>query len=298
MPRRCDIWRVGIVRAPIAAIAARGAIDPTAVAWLPEEPSFRFLADPFGLWRDDRLHLFAEAYDYRTRHGVIDHIALDADLRPIARETVLRAPWHLSYPYVFEHGGATWMLPEAHKSGRLTLYQARDFPRGWEARHAINLDVVPIDATPAYHEGRWWLFYTGGPDRTARMGALHCAWADRLDGPWHPHPGNPIRQDISGARPGGTPFILDGSLALPVQDCHHTYGGAIRILHFPQLDPDRVETVLGPAMPVPGGIGYDEGCHTLAGCGPVSLIDVKRVDRSGRGWLIDLQRAIAKPVRP
>ncbi len=63
MPRRCDIWRVGVVRTPIAALAARGAIDPAAVSWLPEQPSFRFLADPFGLWRGDRLHLFAEAYD-------------------------------------------------------------------------------------------------------------------------------------------------------------------------------------------------------------------------------------------
>ncbi|WP_420139003.1 glucosamine inositolphosphorylceramide transferase family protein [Sphingomonas sp.] len=298
MPRRCDIWRVGIALAPIEAIAARGSVDPAAISWLPEEPSFRFLADPFGLWRDGALHLFAEAYDYRTRHGVIDHIALNADLRPIARETVLRAPWHLSYPYVFEHEGAIWMLPEAHKSGRLTLYRAHDFPRGWQPHVVIELDVVPIDATPVRHEGRWWLFYTGGPDRAARMGALHCAWADRLDGPWHPHPANPIRRDIGGGRPGGTPFLLDGALALPVQDCRRTYGGGIRILRFPRLDPDGVESLVGPAMPVPRGIGYDEGFHTLAGCGPISLIDVKRVDRSGRGWLIDLRRAIARRATP
>src|SRR4051812_16013470 len=146
MPRRCDIWRVGIARTPIATIAARGGIDPGAIAWLPEEAPFRFLADPFGMWRDDRLHLFAEAYDYRTRHGVIDVVTLDTDLRPIGRETVLRAPWHLSYPFVFEAEGATWMLPEAHKSGALTLYRAADFPRGWEVVTQIALDVVPIDA--------------------------------------------------------------------------------------------------------------------------------------------------------
>ena len=39
-----------------------------------------------------------------------------------------------------------------------------------------HAQVVPIDATPAYHEGRWWLFYTGGPDRTARMAAIGDQW--------------------------------------------------------------------------------------------------------------------------
>jgi hypothetical protein len=297
MPRRCDIWRVGIVRASIQEIAAQGAVDPASVHWLPEEKSFEFVADPFGLWRDGRLFLFAEAYDYRTRHGVIDCITLDADLREVDRETVLRAPWHLSYPFIFEADGATWMLPEAHKSGALTLYRAADFPRGWQAVTQIALDVVPIDATPVHHDGRWWLFYSGGADRASRMGALHCAWADRLDGPWHPHPDNPVRRDMSGARPGGTPFVIDGTLALPVQDCSRTYGGAIRILRFTRLAPDSVETQLGPAMPVPGGSRYSDGFHTLAGCGRVSLIDVKRVDRSGRGWLIDLGRLAGRGSR-
>jgi hypothetical protein len=294
MPRRCDIWRVGIARTPIETIAAAGSIDPAAIAWLAEEPPFHFIADPFGLWRGDRLHLFVEAYDYRTRHGAIDHISLDADLRMIDRETVLRKPWHLSYPYVFEGDGATWMLPEAHKSGALTLYRAADFPRRWEAAAGIVLDVVPIDATPVHYDGRWWLFYSGGPDRAARMGALHCAWADRLEGPWHCHPCNPVRRDMAGARPGGTPLVVDGMLALPVQDCSRTYGGAIRILRFPRLSPDRIETDLGPAISLSPGNAYTDGFHTLARCGPVTLIDAKRIDRSGRGWLIDLRRALGR----
>ncbi len=298
MPRRCDIWRVGVVRAPIAEIAARGTIDPASVIWLPEQPSFRFLADPFGLWCDGQLHLFAEAYDYRTRHGVIDRLALDGDLRVVERETVLREPWHLSYPYVFEADGATWMLPEAHRSGALTLYRAADFPRCWEPVARIALDVVPIDATPLHHEGRWWLFYSGGPDRAARMGALYCAWADRPEGPWHPHSANPVRRDMAGGRPGGTPYVADGLVSLPVQDCSRTYGGAIRILRFTRLSPDGIETELGAPIAPPLAGAYRDGLHTLAACGPVTLIDAKRIDRSGRGWLIDLRRALDRRRAP
>ena len=293
MPRRCDIWRVGIVRATIAEIATAG-LDAHVVHWLAEEPNFRFLADPFGLWRGHHLHLFAEYYDYRSRHGVIDRLTFNADLTLQDRATVLREPWHLSYPYVFEADGETWMLPEAHRSGALTLYRAIDFPDRWEPSGRIILDVPPIDATPLWHGGRWWLFYSGGPDRKARMGALHIASAERLKGPWHPHPRNPIRCDMQGGRPGGTPFLDGDRICLPVQDCSRTYGGAVRILRFSSLTPDRVEADLGPPIRPPVRTPYREGLHTLSGCGPVTLIDAKKIDRSGRGWLIDVARTLRR----
>jgi hypothetical protein len=127
------------------------------------------------------------------------------------------------------------------------------------------------------------------------MGALHAAWAERLEGPWHPLRANPIRQDMAGGRPGGTPFVADGHLCLPVQDCSRTYGGAIRILRFNRLSPEGAETELGSPIGAPGNTAYREGMHTLAGCGPVTLIDAKKIDRSGRGWLIDLRRRLLPP---
>lgn len=293
MPRRCDIWRVGIANAPIETIARRGLADDVAVHWLETGRPFTFDADPFGLWRDGALHLFVERYDYRDRHGVIDHLRLDADFRPIARETVLREPWHLSYPFVFEGEGGLWMLPEAHRSGLLTLYRAEDFPRGWRPVTRLALDGPAVDATPFRHDGCWWLFYSRAGSRAERMGSLHVASADRLAGPWRLHPGNPVRQDVGGARPGGTPFLINGEPVLPVQDCRDTYGGAIRLLHFPLLTPDRIETRLGARIaPTAACAPFTEGLHTLCGCGPVTLLDVKRVDRSGRGWLIDLARRL------
>jgi hypothetical protein len=127
------------------------------------------------------------------------------------------------------------------------------------------------------------------------MGALHAAWAERLEGPWHPLAPNPIRQDMAGGRPGGTPFTAEGQLCLPVQDCTRTYGGAIRILRFNRLSPDGADTELGPPIAAPVNTAYRKGMHTLAGCGPVTLIDAKKIDRSGRGWLIDLRRRLLPP---
>jgi hypothetical protein len=276
-----DIWRVGVAQAPIAQIAAAAALPEDGVRWLLEGPPLTFIADPFGLWREGRLHLFVEAYDYRTRHGVIDVIELGPDLEPVRRATVLREPWHLSYPQVFEHEGEVWMCPEAHRSGALTLYRAAEFPLRWAPVVRLELDTPAIDATPFFHDGLWWLAYSPTGPQSWKQGRLHLAFAERLTGPWRTHPGNPVRIDRASSRPGGVVFRDGDRLVLPVQDCTRTYGGAIRLLAIAALTPDRFEAdSAGPIAPPRSAGRYRDGLHTLSACGPVTLVDVKRIDRS------------------
>ncbi|HLY87470.1 MAG TPA: formyl transferase, partial [Acetobacteraceae bacterium] len=127
------------------------------------------------------------------------------------------------------------------------------------------------------------------------VGTLHIAFAERLQGPWRPHPGNPVRRDRASTRPGGTPQVIDGRVMLPVQDCSHTYGGAIRPLFFDRLDPTRVETEAGSLIAIPADFApYVEGMHTLAAAGDVTLIDVKRTELSAHGLSIELMREVRK----
>jgi hypothetical protein len=297
-PRATDIWRVGIVAAEADVLIARGRLDEAPIHWLPERHSFAYDADPFGLWRDGILHLFVEAFDYRTRHGLIDMLRLDRERRLLDRSTVLAEPWHLSYPQVFEAEGEVWLLPEAHRSGVLTLYRAANFPSRWEAAAQIALDPVPVDATAFHHDGRWWLAYAGGVTKWMRQGSLHLASADRLAGPWRAHPMNPVRIDRAGSRPGGSVVVVDGCPTLPVQDCSRTYGGGLRPLRFVTLTADSVETELGDLLVPPSSTdSYREGFHTLSACGPVTLIDAKRIDRSWGGRTIDLQRLLGFDCR-
>lgn len=276
-----DIWRVGLVEAPIAEVARRGFPADAPVRWLAEEGRLKFLADPFGLWRDGRLHLFVESYDYRTRHGVIEVIELGADFSPTRRAVVLREPWHLSYPQVFEAESEIWMLPEAYRSGAVTLYRAAAFPDVWEPVVRLELDTPAIDATPFRHDGLWWLAYSPtGPQRW-KQGRLHFAFAERLTGPWRLHAGNPVRDDLASSRPGGTAWIEDGLPVLPMQDCTQTYGGGVRQLKILTLTADRFEAEASAPLDFPLGAGpYSQGLHTLSACGPVTLFDVKRIDRS------------------
>ncbi|WP_174273973.1 glucosamine inositolphosphorylceramide transferase family protein [Sphingomonas bacterium] len=291
MGLRKDIWRPAIVRAPLSEILERGGIEGLPFVWLPESKPFCFLADPFGLWRDELLHVFVETYDYRVRVGAIEVLRYDADLVLIDREIVLSEPWHLSYPFVFEADGETWMLPEAHRSGKLTLYRADPFPHRWIAEAVIELDHVAVDATPIFFEGRWWLFHASADNEPDKTGALFAAFADRLTGPWTPHPANPIRRDIASTRPGGTPIVRDGRVILPVQDCARTYGGAIRPLRIERLDTAHFTADAGAAIVPPEAMApYLEGLHTLAAAGDVTLVDVKRRVLSPHGLAIEVRR--------
>lgn len=292
-----DMWRVGLVRAPMADLLVPGALAEHAVTWIPDPGPLTFLADPIGVWRGGRLHVFVEIYDYRDRIGAIEVLTFDAELNLLSRELALKEPWHLSYPVILEEDGETYMLPEAHKSGRLTLYRAVDFPTKWEAVQTIVLDHVAIDATPVFHDGLWWLFYTPATTKTAKVSALHVAHAEKITGPWTPHAGNPVRLDPSSSRPGGTPIVVNGAIVLPMQDCRTTYGGAIRALRVTTLTPDRFEARADAPILPPASFGrLTDGFHTLSAAGPVTLIDAKRFVVSPRSLALDVRRAWKKRV--
>ncbi|WP_255326504.1 formyl transferase [Sphingobium sp. EM0848] len=282
-----------MARYPIGDIVAAGGIGPD-IQWLGEEPEFTFLADPFG-WRDDagRLHVFAEQYDYRTRHGIIEALMFDEAMQLVERCPCLIEDWHLSYPQVFSGEGAMWMLPEAHRSGGLTLYRDHGGLRDWRPECRIELDCVPVDASILWHEGRWWLFYSPADSKLSKQAHLHVAWAESLCGPYRPHPGNPVRVDRASARPGGAPVVIGDRIMLPVQDCCTTYGGAIRPLWIDRLDEGNFATVAGEPLALPVSAGaYRAGMHTLAACGDITLFDVKRVDTSLRGLGVDIRRML------
>lgn len=185
------------------------------------------------------------------------------------------------------------MAPEAHRSGAFTLYRATRFPDAWEPAGRFELDTPAIDPTIFRHEGLWWMAYAPAGRQEEKQGRLHLAWAERLAGPWTPHPGNPVRIDRTSSRPGGTPFLLDGVLTLPVQDCRRTYGGAVRLLRIHALTPDRFAAEAGPPITAPAAAApFVDGLHTLSSCGPLTLLDVKRIDRSPAGLAIDVARRL------
>ena len=299
---RTDFWAVGIVPAPIGEIdAQRLAALRDRIVWLPPAGAWRYYADPFALMRGDALHVFVESFDYRTKHAVIERHELSLpDLRWRSRRVVLARPFHLSYPNVFQHIGRTYMLPESARANEIALYRATgDGLDDWQRDTVLLAGVPGADASVIEHRGRWWMFYAIVGPGARDQRELHVAHAPSLTGPWQPFAGNPVRVDRSGARPAGQPFHdAAGQVVLPVQDSSAGYGSALRLLRFDELSLDRVRCVATPIR-LTGELVSDDhvqGLHTLSACGPFTLIDVKRIDRSrARQWL-DLRRRARRLV--
>ncbi|OJU68999.1 MAG: hypothetical protein BGO05_23445 [Rhizobiales bacterium 63-7] len=265
-------WRIGW-RITDAADDVWNRRDLAGVTWnVLRDPVDHFYADPFPFIRDGRRHIFFEALDHRTQKGIIACSVFGADGKPGPAVPIIEEPWHMSYPFVFEAEGATWMIPESSLSSEITLYRATDFPLRWE-RHATLVDnVEAADATIVSHGGKLWMFAVTRQDIGGYSDTLAIWMADRLTGPWRPHGGNPVLIHDRLARPAGHMLHRDGALLRPVQDCRNGYGAGLGLARITRLDEEHFEQVVETWLkPGPGWPGRK--LHTLNRFGDLEVID-------------------------
>jgi hypothetical protein len=239
--------------------------DLAACTPLPVDPEV-FYADPFVAEREGRTFLFAEACPYATGKGVIVCAELGADGKAGPWRRILERPWHLSYPYVFEQGGETYLAPEGSTHGGVELYRATAFPYEWTFERRLLPDWPLVDATIFEHESRLWLFAGAATQGGSDWDELYAWHAPILEGPWTPHRLNPIKSDCRSARPGGRPLRVGGRLLRPAQICAREYGEALAWLEIRTLTPDAFEEVdlaswraLGSGLSGPHNVDFNAG---------------------------------------
>ena len=260
-----DDWHLGLVDAPIERFLSP---DPPEIAWVPGRPG-HFAADPFGVERDGVLHVLYEDFDQRLGRGSIHHLRIERDGTPSETSVVLDTGLHASYPFLVEDQGTVFMLPEIAASGSLVLYEATAFPFEWRPVATLLPDIPALDASVVRFEDRWWLFACR-LDRGINHD-LFLWHAPDLLGPWTPHASNPVKTDARSARPGGTPFVMDGVLYRPSQDDSRVYGGRLVINRVTELSTTRFREEA--ARVVRPNAVYPDGLHTLSAVGARTLVD-------------------------
>lgn len=282
-------WNVGFAPGDARTIVAG---EPLAVRWLPRPRPLSFLADPFVVERDGRRVLFAEDYAYDRDRGVLDALELDAAGNVTARHRVLDLPTHLSYPYPLEIDGVLYLVPENCAANEVALYRCVEFPARWEREAAIFPDFDGVDTTLFAHGGRWWAFCTRYAHGS--MQSLYAFYGDSPRGPWSPHALNPIVVDVASARPAGAPFVVDGVLYRPAQDCSATYGGAVVVARVDALSPHAYRETIVRRIDGADFHPYCDGVHTLTFAPGTIVLDGKRVYHDVRKFAWALQKASVK----
>jgi hypothetical protein len=240
------------------------------------DPGHRFYADPFPVNWQGRTFVFFEDLDHRVGKGTISAVEFDGTGPKGPVIHVLEEPWHLSYPFLIEHDGELWMIPESSEHRDVAVYRCIDFPGKWE-RHTTLLSGVELgDATIVRHNGLHYLFGATRDGAGGYSDTLSIFHAEHLFGPWLPHARNPIMVDRSSARPAGHFVTINGQLWRPVQDCSNGYGAALGLAEITELSPtsfrQTVRHTLRPGRQWPG-----RKLHTLNRCGRLEVIDGSRI---------------------
>ena len=241
------------------------------------QPNGEFRADPFLFRKGGESWVFFEAWNGNGHAGKICVGRLDgSSIRDVIG--IELGDVHLSYPYVFDAGGETFMIPETHERNRVEIWRCTDFPGKWTL-HATALEgTSPADTTLIEWNKQWWML------TNLCSGNIldHCMELHvfRVDGPdlqhVEPHPMNPVVLDTTSARNAGRPFVRDGRLIRPAQiTSHGLYGYGLKFMEITELSMDayserevrRIE---------PDRAQATTGCHHIDSCDDLFIMDVRR----------------------
>ncbi len=236
-------------------------------------PRRDYWADPCAVTREDRRYIFVEEYADSRNIGVIACLELLPDGRVARLGMVLDEPHHLSYPLIFEWEGQCFMTVESGNAGRVSLYQARNFPMEWQRVADLLEGRRCVDPTLHFHAGHWYLFANVSESGGGTSDELFLFVAKELTGPYLPHPCNPIVTDVRCARPAGHLFAHAGRLIRPAQACAPHYGAAIVFNEVTELTPTRFDERALSRMDPAWNAALD-GCHTYSRSQNLEVIDV------------------------
>ena len=157
---------------------------------------------------------------------------------------MLQTSYHLSFPFVFEHDGDIFMIPEAQENKRLEVWRATDFPMQWELFSTAFEGRGVADSCVFEYEGQWWL--TTNLSQTTRKDYCNELHVFMVNGPdlqsITPHPNNPVVIDSRCARNGGRPFVQDGKLIRPAQNnSYGMYGYGLKLMQVTRLTDTEYE---------------------------------------------------------
>lgn len=291
------LWSISIYRGstPLDLRPSPGATYPVLTRDCVSDAPALFVADPFMIVCEGMWYMFFEVMNGATKRGEIG-VATSADaLHWKYEQIVLREPFHLSYPFVFEWNRSHYLVPESHKASAVRLYKARQFPLEW---HCVGnlLQGEPFADTSLFHyNDLWWLFSEVSPRRA--HDTLRLYYSQDLTGPWTEHPRSPVMQNNSNlARPAGRVLQVGPNIFRFAQVCSPEYGMRVKTVRITDLTPTAYveEEIEANAALGPSGLGWNAqgmhhvDAHELSPGNWIACVD---------GWRAAPMSEYMKPVR-
>jgi len=239
-----------------------------------KNPADHFFADPFVVKRNGKTVCFVEDYSFREKIGYIAAIEILNEKEYKLLGPIIKEPFHMSYPFVFEYDQDLYMIPETSGAKSIRLYKCSGFPLNWEYQKDILTGDHFVDPMIINHNGLWYIL-TNTEDE--KLVAFHSN--DPINGEWIKHEIDPLLFDLNISRNGGLLREADGSYVRCRQKFgFNTYGAALTMAKIIELSPENyVELDVCKVSPdfFPGLIG----CHHMHSNGETTVYDYLRVEK-------------------
>ncbi|MBQ8065423.1 MAG: family 43 glycosylhydrolase [Prevotella sp.] len=234
--------------------------------WRPKPVLYQ--ADSFLFAKDDTLYLFYELQHWDDP-GVIA-MRKTKDLRSWSEPVVvLRQPFHLSFPYVFEDNGQVYMVPESQESDAIHLFRAdnKELTSFSKVRTLLRQERTEgihynyNDSHIYRQDGVYYLFTSYQKDWMYYQ-ELYTT-DDLLAGTFRPHPKSPVCKSNEFGRNGGSLLHFNGHLLRVTQDCHSDYGDNVSLMAIDILTPDDYREHVFQRNVLPANGIFRDGGHQL-----------------------------------
>lgn len=233
--------------------------------WKPKP--LQFQADPFLFSKGNELFVFYELqhWDDPGCIAMIKTTDLKTWTKPLI---VLKEPFHLSFPYVFEDHGNIYMVPESQESDSIRLYKANDNLTQFEYVRTLlfqeRKDGIHYNFNDSHiyqKDGAYYLFTSYQKEWIYHQELFTSD--NLLTGEFCRHPCSPICTSNEFGRNGGS-LIQYGDMQLRVtQDCHQDYGDNISLMEISLLNEKEYHEQLFMENVFPKNSIFVDGGHQL-----------------------------------
>lgn len=234
--------------------------DYSRVKWMHYADKSRWYADPFILRvTENEIVLLVEELSYEINKGRIAKLIVDRrTFKLLSMKIILDLPTHLSFPMIFRNEHSIIVIPENSASGKSSAYS---YDAETDEMHFIEdvCDLPLTDATILQYGDKNYILATSLPDPNGNRLQIFEFDNENLKA----RPLYDCTFDSSVARNAGSPFIIDGRLYRPAQDCNGEYGKGVCIQELEideSTDRFRFKNV---ASIYPFNSHYHLGLHTL-----------------------------------
>lgn len=210
------------------------------------------IADPFVFVHKETLYLFFEEQVGLHGKGVIKMISTN-DLKTWTKpKLILKEPFHLSYPNVFEYNGDVYMIPETGHNNDIRLYKAADDKlSNWKFQKVLLIGKNYVDSS-IFSIGDIYYLITSEYNKEKQYILRLFISSDPINGEWKECACSPLSYNNFNARCGGPIINYNGLCYRMAQRCDGRYGSGLTAYLIDNIDDNQyIEKIQTTILPCP-----------------------------------------------